>query len=440
MTRFTKGRILAFVLAAIFVFFVWGFVFSPQGNGANVILGLAVAIFIIYWATTSVGPTLDDLFFHGGSRERALALREAENAADDIALKMRKMRSRQKSENQSKFDACQAAVEHVYNTVNQIRDNAPGDAKAVAAEIKRAQTAQREAIAAAEGLLGKAAVAPQGFFSGWVSLAIALGCALALRTFIVEPYQIPSGSMMPSLLVGDHLFVSKLSYGVMNPFAKEPSYLLRWNTPKPGDVVVFQAPNYVPMGVHAGGTWIKRVIAGPGQKVKQIDAVLYVDGKPYAHVEPEQEVEYKDFVGEGSDSAFSIGGGKGEWEPRTGVYTREQIGDVVHDIYNNRKEKRRGLERDWPQGGMYIGPYCNISTGLDCTHDECIVQEGYLFVMGDNRGYSSDGRCWGALPIDNVKGKALFIWMSVDGSQNSIKIGQFSLPGFRWSRWFQLIR
>ena len=77
--------------------------------------------------------------------------------------------------------------------------------------------------------------------------------------------------------------------------------------------------------------------------------------------------------------------------------------------------------------------------GLSCTPDECTVKDGFVFVMGDNRDHSSDGRFWGAVPVDNIKGKALFIWVSVDGSEESVHAGKFTLPRFRWERLFRWI-
>jgi signal peptidase I len=427
---FTKGRFLSFAVSVVLVFLLWGYVFTPGGNGANVILALAVAIFVIYSATTSFGPVIDDWIFHGGSRERALALRKSEMAGQEIAARLSKVKSRYKAEHLAQFETCQNATDQLLATIHEMRAQVNTDQKNVAADIKKAALAEKNALSAAEAFFGKAVGSKRGFFSGWLSLALALAAAISLRIFIVEPYQIPSGSMIPELLVGDHLFVSKLSYGIMNPFAKEPSYLVRWNTPKPGEVVVFQAPSYVPR--HAGETWIKRVIAGPGQTVRLVDSVVYVDDKPYAHVVPETTVKYKDFIGLGSQSSYSIGSGEGYWEEREGIETVEQIGDVKHQIYQNPRGERNPVESDWPKGVSL--------PGLDCDYDSCKVKEGYVFCMGDNRGFSSDGRSWGAVRIDNVKGKALFIWMSVNGDEKSVDLGRFTLPGFRWSRWFQAIR
>lgn len=84
----------------------------------------------------------------------------------------------------------------------------------------------------------------------------------------------------------------------------------------------------------------------------------------------------------------------------------------------------------WPIAADQNGP------GLYCSEQGCKVKEGHVFVMGDNRGNLADSRVWGALPVSRIKGKALFIWMSVDGSKQSLELGPFALPSFRFERWF----
>lgn len=439
---FSIGRLIAFLISAALMFYVWINLFSSQGNGANVLLALVIAIFAIYWATTSIGPAIDDYVFHGGSRERALSLRNSENVGVGLWAKLQAVKKKKRAEKQAEYDASVAAVQQLFATIREIRSRKPGDEKSVASDIKRVSLAEKAALSNAETFFGKGASAKPSHVAGLLSFALAIAGAVALRVFIVEPYQIPSGSMIPTLLVGDHLFVSKLSYGIMNPFSKEASYLVRWNTPKQGEVVIFQAPSYVPR--HAGETWIKRVIAGPGQTVRLQDTVVYVDDQPYTHVTPDKNVHYKDFYGSGSQSSYSIGSGEGTWVERDGIETIEKIGDVEHSIYQNPAAERNITEDNWPPTGMLKNEIkrrsdCDFEAGngLECNEKNCRVKEGYLFVMGDNRGWSSDGRCWGALPIDNVKGHALFVWMSVNGSENSVELGRFKLPAFRWSRWFR---
>jgi signal peptidase I len=371
------------------------------------------------------------MFFHGGSRERALALRHAEQVAREAETKIEGYKRKAKSEAQTEaIKNGQKVINNTFAAVAEMRARPTSDPKTIAADIKRATEEEAKVQAAVKAVVGKP-LTSHGPFGGWLSLVGALAAAIALRMFIIEPYQIPSGSMIPTLLVGDHLFVSKLSYGIMNPFSRQPSYLVRWSTPEPGQVVVFEAPSYV--GHNAGETWIKRVIARPGQTVRIENTVVYVDGKPYPHIIPDEMVRYKDYESSGIQGRFFGESGDGVWQEREGVYTIEQIGDVKHSIYQRPEGKRIRFETSWP--GLFGGPY----EGLECEVDLCRVKDGYVFVMGDNRGYSSDGRFWGALPLENIKGRALFIWMSVDGSDSSISFGRFALPGFRWSRWFNAI-
>lgn len=412
MPSYTKGRIIGFILGVVFVFLLWGYVFTPNGLWANVVLGLAVAILFIYMMTTNLGPFLDDYFFHGGSKNRALALRRAEQTAKQIANKVKSTKRMEKS----KVESCQKAVRELLDAVNSIRKKHSSDPKAIESDIRFINDLESKAEKIYEEAVGKG-FQKSGLFSGWFSLALALMAALALRAFIIEPYQIPSGSMIPTLLVGDHLFVSKLSYGIMNPLSSNPQYLVRWDTPKPGEVIIFKAPPYVIR--NAGETWIKRVIAGPGQTIEIKDSIIYVDGTAYPQTKVSEEVNYSDFV-------------NGEWKRYLAKQFKEKIGGLEHDVY--QKQFLSYEERNWSR------PLSRSNEGLICEATNCKVKEGYVFVMGDNRGHSSDGRYWGAVPIDNIKGRALFIWISVDGSDKSLDLGRFTLPAFRWDRTFQGIK
>jgi signal peptidase I len=432
MNRYiTPGRAIAFVVGAAIVFTGWGMLFAPGGSGSNVALALVLAVVAVYLVTTNLGAYLDDLFFHGGSRERALLLRRSQQTLHDTRARLKVVLSSKRKKATLNADALQKtenALAKLEETVVNTQNN--WSKKDRFAEQIAALASGNEAVAASiKSLFGKAP-SQGGIFNGWDSLLMALVAALALRAFIVEPFQIPSGSMIPTMLVGDHLFVSKLRYGIMNPLSRDPSYLVRWSSPKPGDVVVFDAPDYV--GTNARETWIKRVIAGPGQTVRLVDTMVYVDGKPYKHLGPGTQVSYLDYYPSGDRSSFFGDSGQGVWREQQAIYNREEIAEgLVHDIYQRVPERRLPFEGNWPMPGQGSMP------GLTCSADSCRVNEGHVFVMGDNRGNSSDGRVWGALPIDNVKGKAIFIWMSVDGSRLSVELGRFTLPGFRWERWFK---
>ncbi len=425
------GRVIALILGLLITFVLWGLVFAPGGSGSNILLGIMLAIAGNYFIVVNLGSYFDAYFFHGGSKQRAVLVYETKRSLAEMQTRLREILLKKKKRAQYSLDAlnkAESSLENLKQVISNVQAEWPNQSKANE-HIVAVQSALVIAQDSMKKLLGKAM--RQHFLSGWDSLLMALLAALALRAFIIEPFQIPSGSMIPTLLVGDHLFVSKLRYGIINPFSKKPSYFVRWSTPKPGDVVVFEAPQYV--GSHSGQTWIKRVVAGPGQTVHIENAVVYVDGKPYEHVTPEKEVNYLDYFGAGSSSwIFSD---DGVWREQEAVWTREKISDdVTHDIYMRRLNHRLPFEDQWPT--FFQSPL----PGLSCTSSECTVKEGHLLVMGDNRGNSSDGRVWGALPIDNVKGKAIFVWMSVDGYKNLVKIGRFVLPDFRWERWFTRIR
>jgi signal peptidase I len=198
-------------------------------------------------------------------------------------------------------------------------------------------------------------------------------------------------------------------------------YLVRWGMPQPGDVVVFEAPPWVPN--NAGEDWIKRVIAGPGQRVKRVGTTLYVDDKPYSELGDGTLTAYQDF----EESA----GGHGAWREKSASQRQEAIPGRTHLSMVDVPPQAT----NWPTATY---PYSG-QRGLSCSVAECTVNDGHVFVMGDNRDHSLDGRVWGAVPIDAIKGRALFIWVSVDGSENSVQLGRFTLPKHRWDRLFQWI-
>jgi len=192
---------------------------------------------------------------------------------------------------------------------------------------------------------------------------------LLLRSFLVEPFRIPSGSMMPTLLVGDFILVNKFSYGLRLPVLN--SKIIEIDEPERGDVVVFRYPK------DPSVDYIKRVVGLPGDKIGYYNRIVYVNGKPAG------QVPAGVYVGEGSGVSMS---GASE--------RREQLGDVQHDILV--MPRTPGLE------GEYL-----------VAHNE-------YFVMGDNRDNSNDSRYWGTVPEENLVGKAFRIWMNWDGARGGI--------------------
>ncbi|HSI43829.1 MAG TPA: signal peptidase I [Methylotenera sp.] len=195
-----------------------------------------------------------------------------------------------------------------------------------------------------------------------------------VRSFIVEPFKIPSGSMMPTLLSGDFILVNKFTYGLRVPLLNNTFFEM--NHPKRGDVFVFHYPP------EPSTDYIKRVVGLPGDKIRYQDKHLIINGKPLA-VEDAGDYEYV-------MSGLNI------------VVARkysEQLGDVKHDI----------LVHD------VIGNYEPDTIGAKFANNEEIeVPAGHYLAMGDNRDNSSDSRVWGFVPENNLVGKAFFIWMNFD--------------------------
>jgi signal peptidase I len=208
-----------------------------------------------------------------------------------------------------------------------------------------------------------------------------------LRSFLVEPFKIPSGSMIPTLLVGDFILVNKYTYGIRVPVLN--TKLVEVGSPKRGDVVVFRYPDDPTLD------YIKRVVGLPGDRLEYRDKRLWINGRPV----PVRQVE--DYLHR-ERMQFS----------RRFI---ETLDGVEHEI----------LVEDGAPGfapGQRAFPHadnCSYnSEGLACT-----VPAGHYFMMGDNRDNSSDSRVWGFVPDDNIVGRAFFIWLNLG------ELGRFG--GFR---------
>ena len=187
-----------------------------------------------------------------------------------------------------------------------------------------------------------------------------------LRSFLVEPFQIPSGSMIPTLQVGDFILVNKFAYGLRVPVLNKT--FIPVGTPKRGDVMVFFPP-------HQPTTYfIKRVIGVPGDRVRYANNVLYLNG-----VEIKQE-----YVRKAS--------------PELGSFCmnhRQQL-TVVNEILADVPHKMQK---------------CDEPSGLSADDRTWVVEEGHYFMMGDNRDNSGDSRVWGTVSEDAIVGKAFAVWM-----------------------------
>jgi len=194
----------------------------------------------------------------------------------------------------------------------------------------------------------------------------AIVLAIALRSFVVEPFKIPSASMIPTLQIGDHIFVAKFSYGVSFPYLTNKKYF--WKRPERGDVIVFRPPH------EPEKDFIKRVVGEPGDVLEVRDSVLYINGIAVPRCKI-AVAEYQD-----RDQETLI------WNRRKGVFYLERIGNTYYIVINNI--------------------YSNSSWGPEK------VPEGMLYVMGDNRDNSFDSRAWGGVPFENIKGEGVIIWWS----------------------------
>jgi signal peptidase I len=183
-----------------------------------------------------------------------------------------------------------------------------------------------------------------------------------IRSFMVEPFRIPSGSMMPNLLNGDFILVNKFSYGIRLPVLNEKAVAL--GNPKRGDVMVFRYP------VDPSTNFIKRVIGVPGDHVVYKRKQLYINGKPMEQAERQPY-----------SSPHMPGAG--------------ELNRWVEDIDGNR----HAILIDGERGDLVL---------------EFTVPAGQYFVMGDNRDHSHDSRYWRFVPDRNVVGRAFLIWFSFD--------------------------
>ena len=203
-----------------------------------------------------------------------------------------------------------------------------------------------------------------------------------LRSFLVEPFKIPSGSMMPTLLAGDYILVNKFIYGLRVPILNNT--IIEMNTPKRGDVFVFHFPPQPTID------YIKRVVGLPGDVIQYQDKQLIINGK-VLDVSLTGDYQYK--------MKFVDGDGVERENNMTAKQSVEQLGVVKHDI----------LIHDVANQYNDDAPGAKLQAGEKIT-----VPAGQYFAMGDNRDNSADSRVWGFVPEHNLVGKAFFIWMNFE--------------------------
>lgn len=222
----------------------------------------------------------------------------------------------------------------------------------------------------------------------WLSailwLIAPLGLILTVRWLLIEPYVIPSGSMIPNLLIHDHIVVNKLSFGVRVPFQR--SWLINWTTPQRGDIIVFRYPENPEV------FYVKRLIGLPGDKIEVVSGTLKINGEEL----PQKAVDSLQLDDE--DDTFD----------RFQYF--EEAGHLVR--YLHKEES-------------------NFST--------VEVPENSYFMMGDNRDQSSDSRSWGFVPRDHLIGKPIFIWLSCSETLESAKF-LCDPAHLRWDRIFKRVQ
>jgi signal peptidase I len=254
-----------------------------------------------------------------------------------------------------------------------------------AASAVEAQDAQRRSELAARGISqvdgdvqqARQRILMQPWWLDWTAgLFPVILAVFVLRSFLFEPFKIPSGSMIPTLLVGDLILVNKFTYGVRLPVLN--TKITDGTPPQRGDVMVFRYPPKPSLD------YIKRVVGVPGDEVAYLNKKLTINGQP---VGKQPVADYFD-------------------EDAMGYYKQfeEVLGTKRHRILNddNRPAFIPGAE--------------NFPSRENCRYSVegvvCKVPEGHYFMMGDNRDNSLDSRYWGFVPDRNIVGKAFFIWMN----------------------------
>jgi signal peptidase I len=257
--------------------------------------------------------------------------------------------------------------------------------EAAAAELE-AQDATRRAGLAKMGIEkvdgdvagAKATLLAQPWWLDWTAgLFPVILIVFLLRSFLFEPFKIPSGSMIPTLMVGDLILVNKFHYGVRLPVINKK--IIANHEPKRGDVMVFRYPPDPRLD------YIKRVVGLPGDQITYAQQKLSVNGQPVP--------------------VTSLGEYYDEDSLRYAPQWSEKLGAVEHKILvNPRLQSAYG-------GGDKSFPHhqnCRYSVeGVTCT-----VPAGHYFMMGDNRDNSQDSRYWGFVPDENIVGRAFFVWMN----------------------------
>lgn len=246
-------------------------------------------------------------------------------------------------------------------------------------DVVRRQSLARQGIARVDGDVAEAkqAVLAQPWWLDWTAgLFPVILIVFLLRSFLFEPFKIPSGSMIPTLLVGDLILVNKYHYGVRLPVVNKK--IIANNDPQRGDVMVFRYPKDTSID------YIKRVVGVPGDEVSYRNQQLFLNGQPVT------TSPLPDFFNEET--------------LRVEKQYVEKIGNLEHRILVDRSRQ------------LYLPVNESFPLRENCRYSAegvtCKVPPGHYFMMGDNRDNSMDSRFWGFVPDENIVGKAFFVWMN----------------------------
>jgi signal peptidase I len=261
-------------------------------------------------------------------------------------------------------------------------------------DAKRRETLAAQGIARVDGDVEPARqqILQQPWWLDWTAgLFPVILVVFLLRSFLFEPFKIPSGSMVPTLLVGDLILVNKFHYGIRLPVLNKK--IIPVNDVKRGDVMVFRYPE------DPTTDFIKRVVGIPGDEVSYVNQKLYINGQ----LAPTQPV----------DNFYDDSGTPRVYRPR---FT-EKLGDKQHQILV-QPDAQRSFHPDRADGPFPFQENCRYTIeGVTCK-----VPAGHYFMMGDNRDNSRDSRFWGFVPDENIVGKAFLVWMNFG---NLKRVGTF---------------
>ncbi|HET8870582.1 MAG TPA: signal peptidase I [Aquabacterium sp.] len=257
-------------------------------------------------------------------------------------------------------------------------------------EARRAQLAS-QGIAQVDSNVNEARekILAQPWWLDWTAGLFPVICAVFLmRSFLFEPFKIPSGSMVPTLLVGDLILVNKFEYGIRLPVINKK--IIPVGEPKRGDVMVFRYP------VNPSLDYIKRVIGLPGDEIAYLNKKLTVNGKPV------ESTQLPDFYEEESMRYY--------------LQYSENLQGVQHRILID-KNRPPYIPQQFVEDFAFKENCRYSGEGVVCK-----VPPGHYFMMGDNRDNSQDSRFWGFVPDENIVGKAFVIWMNFG---NLKRLGSF---------------